>query len=83
MEPPEKFPTPWLADSEWLLAELTKPRETIIRIPFRLENRSDIQMSARRTSKPNHDCFVASRLRLMCRRRSRISRFSLSGSDVD
>jgi hypothetical protein len=43
MEPPQKFPTPWLADSEWLLAELTKARETVLRIPFRLDNQSDIQ----------------------------------------
>jgi len=44
MEPvPQKIPTPWLADSEWLLAELTKARETILHIPFRLENQSDVQ----------------------------------------
>lgn len=44
MEPePQKFPTPWLADSEWLLAELTKTRETILRIPLQLGNQSDIQ----------------------------------------
>jgi hypothetical protein len=43
METPQKLPTPWLADSEWLLAELTKTRETILRIPFRLDNQSDIQ----------------------------------------
>lgn len=33
------FRDPWLADSEWLLAELAKARE---RIPFRLENHSDV-----------------------------------------
>lgn len=43
MDTPEKFPTPWLADSEWLLAELAKARETILRIPFRLDNQSDIK----------------------------------------
>jgi hypothetical protein len=43
--PQQKFPTPWLADSEWLLAELTKTRETILRIPMRLDNQSDIQAS--------------------------------------
>ena len=40
---PRPLPTPWLGDSEWLLAELTKTRETILRIPFRLDNQSDIQ----------------------------------------
>ena len=40
---PQKLPTPWLADSEWLLAELGKARETILRIPFRLDNSTDIQ----------------------------------------
>ena len=44
MEPaPQNSPRPWLADSEWLLAELTKTREPIVRIPFRLDNQSDIQ----------------------------------------
>jgi hypothetical protein len=37
------LPTPWLADSEWLLKELAKTRETILRIPFRLDNASDIK----------------------------------------
>ena len=37
-----KFPDPWLADSEWLLSELAKTREQILRIPFRLDNQSDI-----------------------------------------
>jgi hypothetical protein len=40
---PQKLPTPWLADSEWLLKELAKTRETILRIPFRLDNASDIK----------------------------------------
>jgi len=40
---PEKLPDPWLADSEWLLQELTKTRETILRIPFTLNNASDIK----------------------------------------
>lgn len=39
----QKLPTPWLADSEWLLKELAKTRETILRIPFRLDNASDIK----------------------------------------
>lgn len=38
-----KLPTPWLADSEWLLEELAKTREQILRIPFRLDNASDIK----------------------------------------
>lgn len=42
-EKPRSMPTPWLADSEWLLSELTKTRETILRIPFRLDNQSDLQ----------------------------------------
>ena len=40
---PEKLPQPWLADSEWLLQELAKTREQILRIPFRLDNASDIK----------------------------------------
>lgn len=40
---PRPLPSPWLADSEWLLAELAKTRGTILRIPFRLDNQSDIQ----------------------------------------
>jgi hypothetical protein len=40
---PQMLPTPWLADSEWLLAELAKTRETVLRIPFRLDNATDIQ----------------------------------------
>lgn len=40
---PQKMPTPSLADSEWLLAELAKARETVLRIPFRLDNATDIQ----------------------------------------
>jgi hypothetical protein len=40
---PEKPPTPWLADSEWLLEELAKTREAILRIPARLDNASDIK----------------------------------------
>jgi hypothetical protein len=50
MEPPpseslttQKLPTPWLADSEWLLEELAKTREAILRIPARLDNASDIK----------------------------------------
>ncbi|MEY2572547.1 MAG: hypothetical protein QOJ87_760 [Verrucomicrobiota bacterium] len=39
----QKLPTPWLADSEWLLKELAKTRETILRIPQRLDNASDIK----------------------------------------
>jgi hypothetical protein len=39
----QPLPTPWLADSEWLLKELAKTRETILRIPFRLDNASDIK----------------------------------------
>src|SRR5207253_3656539 len=40
---PEKLPTPWLADSEWILQELAKTRETVLRIPFSLNNHSDIK----------------------------------------
>lgn len=40
---PQKLPAPWLADSEWLLAELTKTRETILRIPLQLAIATDIQ----------------------------------------
>src|ERR1700730_734008 len=40
---PEKLPQPWLADSEWLLQELAKTREQILRIPFQLDNASDIK----------------------------------------
>jgi len=45
---PEKLPTPWLADSEWLLEELAKAREQILRIPFRLDNTSDIKSATDR-----------------------------------
>src|SRR5438874_13734046 len=41
--PPQKLPTPWLADSEWLLEELAKTREAVLRIPARLDNASDIK----------------------------------------
>jgi hypothetical protein len=52
-EPPEsisphKLPNPWLADSEWLLEELAKTREQILRIPFRLDNASDIKSATGR-----------------------------------
>lgn len=40
---PEKLPDPWLANSEWLLEELAKTRETILRVPLRLDNASDIK----------------------------------------
>jgi hypothetical protein len=40
---PEQLPDPWLADSVWLLEELAKTRETILRIPFSLNNASDIK----------------------------------------
>jgi hypothetical protein len=39
---PEKLPDPWLADSEWLLGELAKIRQDVLRIPVRLDNASDI-----------------------------------------
>ncbi len=39
---PEKLPTPWLADSEWLLQELIKAREQVLTIPFALNNVSNI-----------------------------------------
>ena len=39
---PEKLPNPWLADSEWLLEELAKVREEVLRIPARLDNASHI-----------------------------------------
>lgn len=42
------FPDPWLADSEWLLNELAKAREQILRIPFRLDNKSDIDAATGR-----------------------------------
>lgn len=42
------FPDPWLADSEWLLRELTKVREQILRIPFRLDTQSDIEAATGR-----------------------------------
>jgi len=38
-----KLPTPWLADSEWLLEELAKTREAVLRIRQRLDNASDIK----------------------------------------
>jgi hypothetical protein len=40
---PRKLPTPWLADSEWLLQELAKTREAVLRIPQRLDNASDVK----------------------------------------
>jgi hypothetical protein len=43
MPTPEQLPDPWLADSEWLLSELAKAREQILRIPLRLDNTSDIE----------------------------------------
>ena len=39
---PEKLPTPWLADSEWLLAELAAIRQDALRIPAGLDNASHI-----------------------------------------
>ena len=39
---PEKLPTPWLADSEWLLKELVKCREDALRLPWSLNNASNI-----------------------------------------
>ena len=39
---PEKLPTPWLADSEWLLQEITKTRELVLTIPCELNNVSNI-----------------------------------------
>jgi hypothetical protein len=39
---PEKLPDPWLADSEWLLEELAKVREAVLRVPVKLTNASDI-----------------------------------------
>jgi hypothetical protein len=41
--PPEKLPDPWLADSVWLLEELTKTREQVLRIPLALNNASDVK----------------------------------------
>jgi hypothetical protein len=46
--PPEKLPTPWLADSEWLLEELAKTRESFLRVPLRLDNASDIKSAVDR-----------------------------------
>jgi hypothetical protein len=43
-----QFSEPWLADSEWLLSELAKAREQILRIPFRLETQSDIEAATGR-----------------------------------
>jgi hypothetical protein len=37
---PEKLPTPWLADSEWLLQELAKCRENALRLPWSVNNAS-------------------------------------------
>jgi hypothetical protein len=37
------LPDPWLADSVWLLEELAKTRETILRVPLSLNNASDIK----------------------------------------
>ena len=42
------LPDPWLADSEWLLKELAKAREQILRIPWRLDNDSDIKAATGR-----------------------------------
>ena len=39
---PEKLPTPWLADSEWLLEELAKAREDALRLPWSVNNASNI-----------------------------------------
>ena len=39
---PEKLPTPWLADSEWLLEELAKAREDALRLPWSVHNASNI-----------------------------------------
>ena len=39
---PDKLPTPWLADSEWLLQELAKAREQVLTIPCTLNNTSNI-----------------------------------------
>ena len=39
---PEKLPTPWLADSEWLLQELVKCREDALRLPWSVNNASNI-----------------------------------------
>ena len=40
---PERIPDPWLADSKWLLEELAKTREEVLRIKFQLDNASDIK----------------------------------------
>ena len=40
---PEQLPTPWLANSAWLLEELAKTREAVLRVPLRLDNASDIK----------------------------------------
>ena len=55
MEPPEhetvtpdKLPDPWLVDSEWLLKELAKARESILRIPLGLNSASDIKSAVDR-----------------------------------
>src|SRR3954468_1014135 len=45
---PDKLPDPWLADSEWLLQELAKARESILRIPLRLNDASDIKSAVDR-----------------------------------
>ena len=39
---PDKLPNPWLADSEWLLAELAKAREDALRLPWSVNNASNI-----------------------------------------
>jgi hypothetical protein len=39
---PEKLPNPWLADSEWLLGELARLRQAMLRVPVTLNNASDI-----------------------------------------
>lgn len=39
---PAKLPTPWLADSEWLLEELAKAREDAFRLPCSVNNASNI-----------------------------------------
>jgi hypothetical protein len=40
---PERIPDPWLADSVWLLEELAKTREAVLRIKLQLDNASDIK----------------------------------------
>jgi hypothetical protein len=45
---PDKLPDPWLADSAWLLEELAKTREQVLRVPLRLDNASDIKSACDR-----------------------------------